>query len=179
MKQLLVFISMFCFSPAADAQELKKKWGFGAQLSDRILGLSFRYTLSPASAVQAVAAPFKTKSMDGAGSLRYYGLRYTCRIPADEDYALRIEPFIMASAGLLNIEPVTAEDILLQMNSRVNTTTFSAGTLPVFCTGAGLEWWLGGQVSFSAELDYGRMRVNKGEAEYAFLGAAGLHVFLK
>lgn len=178
MKQLLVVFGMFCFCPATDAQDFKKKWGFGTQLTDRTLGFSFRYTLSPASAVQAVAAPFKTTSSDHLGTFRYYGLRYTCKIPADVDYALRIEPYIMASAGWLNYEPAKPDNSLLRMSSSF-TATPSAKTLPVFSTGAGLEWWMGGHVSLSAELNYGRLRVNGGEADYAFMGAAGLHVFLK
>ena len=178
MKQLLVFISMFCFSSATDAQELKKKWGFGTQLTDRVVGISLKYALSNASDIQFVAAPYNTKTADGLGKHRYYAFRYIHKIPADEDYALRIEPFVMVSAGWMHYQPEDADNTLLRMSSSF-TSTATAKTLPVFCTGAGLEWLLGSHLSLSAELDYGRMQVKKGETDYAFLGAAGLHVFLK
>lgn len=178
MKRLFVLIGMVFFSPTVDAQGLKKKWGLGAQLTDRLCGFSVKYALSSAAGVQAIACPFNTKTADGIGSLRYYGLRYLYKLPADEDYYLRIEPYVAVGAGLLDyLSADTDNNMFLRTGG--GATASRRQSLLGYSAGAGLEWWMGEYVSLSAGIDYGRMRFNNGAAENAFLGAAGLHVFLK
>ncbi|HJV18976.1 MAG TPA: hypothetical protein VJ552_03775 [Sediminibacterium sp.] len=178
MKRLFVLIGMVCFNPTVDAQVFKKKWGVGTQLTDRLYGISIKYALSPAAGVQAVACPFNTKTADGLGSLRYYGLRYLYKLPADPDYYIRIEPFVAAGAGLLDYQPDTG-NMFMRPNSGAAAGATDRQRLMGYSAGAGLEWWMGEYVSLSAEIDYGRMRFNNGVADHAFFGAAGLHVFLK
>lgn len=180
MKYLFVLIGMVCFNLTVDAQVFKKQWGLGVQFFDRLCGVSVKYALSPASGVQAVVCPFNTKTADGMGSLRYYGLRYLYKLPADEDYYLRIEPYIVAGAGLLDYQAAdTDNNMFFRVSGGAAAPASRRQSLPGYCAGAGLEWWLGNVVSISAEVDYGRMRFNNGVADHAFFGAAGLHVFLK
>lgn len=180
MKLLFVLIGMVCFNPTVDAQVFKKKWGVGTQLTDRLYGISIKYALSPAAGVQAVASPFNTKTADGMGSLRYYGLRYLYKLPADEDYYIRIEPYVAVGAGLLDYQSAdTGNNMFLRMSGGAAAPASPRQSLLGYSAGAGLEWWLGNGVSISAEICYGRMRFNNGVADRAFLGGAGLHVFLK
>lgn len=179
MKLLFVLIGTVCLNLTASAQERKRKWGFGTQLTDRLYGISIKYAVSPAASVQAVASPFNTKTADGLGSLRYYGLRYLYKLPADEDYFIRIEPFVVLGGGLLDYLPGTDNNMFLRTSNAAATGATDRQRLMGYSAGAGLECWLSNSVSISAEIDYGRMRFNNGVADRAFLGGAGLHVFLK